>query len=393
MVMPEHQVILKPGKEKPVRNRHHWIYSGAIASLPKQAEGECYPVVSADGEPLGWGYFNKKNSITGRMVSFDATPPEEAIARRLQEAFDLRRRLFDGEATTAYRLVNGEGDMLPGLVVDRYGDVLVVQVSTLGMVKLKPLVVEWLAKALSPTSIYEKSLHPSRREEGLSDEQGALLGPVPAGYIEVTENGLKFLVSVLHGQKTGFFLDHRAMRQWVRGVSEGKKVLNCFSYTGGFSVYAAAGGAAAVDSVDISAPAVQLAEKNMALNGLASTHHRFIAADVFDFLRNEPLDYDLVILDPPAFAKKQKDQVTACRGYKDINRIALQKMPAGSLLLTSSCSYHVDAALFQTVLFQAAVEAGRSVRIIGRHTLAPDHPVNICHPEGDYLKSLILYVA
>lgn len=390
--MPSRQVVLKPGKEKPIRNRHHWIYSGAIATMPQDVEGGCLPVFSSEGEPLGWGYFNKKNTITGRMVSFDQTPPEEAIVRQLKAAYSLRLQLFEGKETTAYRLVNGEGDLLPGLIIDRYNDVLVVQISTLGMVHMKPLIVEWLVKNLSPASIYEKSLLPSRREEGLNDEQGALFGTVPAGAVEVSENGLRFLVSVLHGQKTGFFLDHREMRQWVREVSKGKRVLNCFSYTGGFSIYAAAGGAIGVDSVDISAPAVQLAEKNMALNGFSSTNHRFIAADVFDFLRNEPLNYDLVILDPPAFAKRQKDQVSACRGYKDINRIALQKMPAGSILLTSSCSYHVDAALFQTVLFQAAVEAGRNVRIIGRHSLAPDHPVNLCHPEGDYLKSLILYV-
>lgn len=390
--MSKRQVILKPGKEKPIRNRHHWIYSGAIASLPKDADGECLPVFSAEEEPLGWGYFNPKNTITGRMLSFDATPPEEAVVRHLQEALDLRQRIVNKE-TTAYRIVNGEGDLLPGLIVDRYGDVLVMQVSTLGMVRMRPLIVDWLVKTVSPKSIYEKSLLPSRREEGLNDEQGALFGPVPAGAVDVVENGLKFHVSILHGQKTGFFLDHREMRQWVKGIAGGKRVLNCFSYTGGFSVYAAAGGAKAVDSVDISSAAVQLAEKNMALNGFASPAHRFIAADVFDFLRDESLDYDLVILDPPAFAKRQKDQVNACRGYKDINRLALQKMPAGSLLLTSSCSYHVDAALFQTVLFQAAVEAGRHVRIIGRHSLAPDHPVNICHPEGDYLKSLVLYIS
>jgi len=390
--MSEKKVILKAGKEKPIRNRHHWIFSGAVMEMPEFTDGDCLPVHSSHGDFLGWGYFNSKAKIIGRMVSFDATPPKEAIYRHLQMAYDLRRTLFDGSNTNAYRLVNGEGDLLPGLIVDRYADVCVVQVSTLGMQNLRQIIVDWLVKTLSPRSIYEKSLLPSRKEEGLPEHQGALYGDVPAHAVEISENGLRFSVSILHGQKTGFFLDHREMRQYVRSLSAGKRVLNCFAYTGGFSIYAAAGGATAVDSVDISAAAMETAEKNMALNGFASASHHFFADDVFQFLREHPMDYDLVILDPPAFAKRQKDVVAACRGYKDINRIAMEKMPKGSLLLTSSCSYHVDEALFQTVVFQASVEAGRTVKILSRHRMAPDHPINICHPESDYLKSLLLYV-
>lgn len=388
--MPKSQVVLKTGKEKPIRNRHHWIFSGAVASLPDFADGECLPVVTGDGEHLGFGYFNRKAKIVGRMLSFDETAPEKAIVVHLENALTLRRALFSKKDTNAYRLVNGEGDLLPGLIIDCYRDVIVVQISTLGMDKLKPIVVEWLKKTLSPHNIYEKSLLPSRQEEGLADYQGALFGDVPANAVEVLENGLRFSVSILHGQKTGFFLDHREMREMVRGLAEGKKVLNCFSYTGGFSVYAAAGGAPLVDSVDISGAAIQTAERNMKLNGFnpGGLH----TEDVFNFLREKPLNYDLVILDPPAFAKRQKDVVAACRGYKDINRVALQKMPKGSLLLTSSCSYHVNEELFQTVVFQAAVEAGRTVKIIGRHRMAEDHPINICHPESDYLKSLVLSV-
>ena len=182
------------------------------------------------------------------------------------------------------------------------------------------------------------------------------------------------------------------MRRQIKTFSEGRKVLNCFSYTGGFSIYAVAGGAVKVDSVDISAAAVQMAEKNMALNGFSSSAHQFIVADVFEYLRNQPIDYDVVILDPPAFAKRQKDIDQACRGYKDINRVAMQRMSAGSLLMTSSCSYHIDESLFQKVIFQAAVEAGRTVKIVGRHRLAADHPINVCHPENDYLKSLLLFI-
>jgi 23S rRNA (cytosine1962-C5)-methyltransferase len=390
--MTDRRVILKPGKEKPLYNRHHWIFSGAISKLPEFTDGECLKVYSANGDMLGWGYFNHKSSIIGRMVSFDETLPKEAILSHLESAATMRFSFFDQEKTNSYRLVNGEGDLLPGLVIDRYRDVFVLQVSTLGMQQFLPLIVDWIIKKFSPKSIYEKSLLPSRKDEGLQDEQRTLFGEVPANSLEIRENGLDFYVSVLHGQKTGFFLDHRETREQVRSLSNDKKVLNCFAYTGGFSIYAAAGGAKAVDSVDISAAAVQMAERNMQLNGLTSSVHHFFAADVFDFLRNQPLDYNLVILDPPAFAKRQKDVVSACRGYKDINRLAMEKMPKDSILLTSSCSYHVDEKLFQTVVFQAAIEAKRIVKIIGRHRAASDHPINICHPESDYLKSLILWI-
>jgi 23S rRNA (cytosine1962-C5)-methyltransferase len=388
------KVVLKPGKEKPLRNKHHWIFSGAVAHLPRSAEGGCLPVYSADEQFLGWGYFNRQAKIVGRMVSFDQTKPEEAIRNHLEAALKLRLSLFSEEKTektTACRLVNGEGDMLPGLIVDRYGDLLVLQLSTLGMEKLRPLIVEWLKERLAPSCIYEKSTMPSRKEERLGSEEGVLYGVLPSE-VEIKENGLKFLVQAKEGQKTGFFLDQRSMRQWVRELARGRRVLNCFCYTGGFSVYAAAGGASQVDSVDISALAMGLAQKNMALNEFDGGQYRFFTADIFQFLRQQALDYELLILDPPAFAKKKQDIVSACRGYKEINRLALQKLPKGALLLTCSCSCHVDESLFQKVLFQAAVEAGRTVRILGRHRMAADHPINVCHPEGDYLKSLLLYV-
>jgi 23S rRNA (cytosine1962-C5)-methyltransferase len=391
--MQNRRVILKAGKEKPIHHRHHWIFSGAVATLPSFEDGECLPVYASTGENLGWGYFNRKAAIIGRMLSFDKTPPEEAIIRHLEAAMALRDALIDPQKTNTYRLVNGEGDLLPGLIIDVYHDVFVIQISTLGMRRWRPLLVDWLTKTFSPRCIYEKSLLPSRKEEGLPDEQGALFGEVPAKEVMILENGLQFLVSILHGQKTGFFLDHREMRRHVGSLAKGKRVLNCFAYTGGFSVYAAAGGAEIVNSVDISEAAMQMAKRNLELNGFLSSSNQFITADVFEFLRHDPLQYDLVILDPPAFAKRQKDVVTACRGYKDINRLAMEKMPVGSILVTSSCSYHVDSSLFQTVVFQAAVEAKRTVKIIERHRMALDHPINICHPESDYLKSLVLWIS
>lgn len=378
---------LKTGKDKPLLNRHHWIFSGAVSSIPDVPNGSLVQVVSQQGSLLGTAYINRRSSILGRMVAFGATDPEQAIISSIEKAIALRASYLPPQ-TTAYRVINGEGDALPGLIVDRYGDYLVVQISTLGMEQLKSLVVDQLTRHFSPKGIYEKSLLPSRKEEGLEPCAQILQGEIPEK-IAVFEHGLSFLVDPVKGQKTGFFLDQREMRAWVKELAPGKRVLNVFSYTGGFSVYASAGGAAKVDSVDISTEAVHLAEEQMRLNHLDSSNHRFFAEDAFEFLRKD-LPYDLVILDPPAFAKRAKDVVQACRGYKEINRLAMQKMPPRSLLLTCSCSYHVDESLFQKVLFQAASEAKREMRIIGKHRQAIDHPVNLFHPEGNYLKSFLL---
>lgn len=389
--MKKNGAYLKEGKEKAIQNRHHWIFSGAIKHLPAFDDGDILPVYSSSGKLLGQGYFNSKAKIIGRLLTFDDSDPYESLKLKLQQAVSMRDYLFKGSDTNAYRLINAEGDCLPGLIVDKYADVLVLQISTLGMEKLKGRIVEFLAKTLKPRSIYEKSHLPSRKEEGLLDASGVLFGEDPQEVI-VLEHGLRFSVEPAHGQKTGFFLDHREMRQMVREMSKGKTLLNCFAYSGGFSVYGLAGGASRVDSVEISEPALQKARQNIVLNGFDATTQGFYSDDVFDFLREKPLNYDLVILDPPAFAKRQKDIVAGCRGYKDINRLAMQKMPTKSLLLTCSCSYFVDESLFQKVVFQASVEAGRVVRIISKHRMAADHPINLCHPESDYLKSLLLYI-
>lgn len=388
--MKDRKVILKAGKEKAILNRHHWIFSGAVAEAPKNLEGDILPVYSQKGDLLGSAYFNSKAKIFGRMLSLGHKEPLGAFQEQLDAAIKLREKFFDTDVTTAYRLINGEGDFLPGIIVDRYDRGLVVQISTLGMEKLKPQLIDYLKLKLNPSFIYEKSSLPSRKEEGLEPTEQLLFGTLSDELI-ILENGLKFFIYPILGQKTGFFLDHRDMRQQVKTMAKGKRVLNCFAYTGGFSIYAASGGATLVDSVDVSDSAIELAEKNAQLNSI-TIPMKYYTEDVFQFLRQSSLDYDLVILDPPAFAKRRKDIVPACRGYKDINRVAIQKMPPQSLLLTSSCSYFVDEQLFQKVVFQAAAEAKRNVRIIGRHRLAVDHPINIFHPEGDYLKSLLLYI-
>jgi 23S rRNA (cytosine1962-C5)-methyltransferase len=384
-------VILKKGKEKPIRNRHHWIFSGAIEKMPKYADGDILGVESSDGELLGYAYFNSRTSISGRMLSFDETPAEKSVAENIKKAIACRKDFFDDKNTNAYRLINSEGDALPGLIADKYADTIIIQITTLGMEKLKSLVVETLKKELKPAAIYEKSNIPSRREEGMAEHEELLYGKL-AEPLEIKEDGLKFLVNFTSAQKTGFFLDQREMRSLAGRLAKGKKVLNCFAYTGGFSVYAASGGAKQVDSVEISQRDLETAEKNFELNRLDTKKNKFICGNVFDFLRNEKLDYDFIILDPPAFAKRKNDIVNACRGYKEINMRAIEKIAPGGILLTSSCSYHVDEKLFGQVIFQAARDAGRRVHILGRHIMAPDHPINIYHPEGEYLKSLLLYI-
>lgn len=388
---PKHAVVLHPGKDKPIKHYHHWIFSGAVASAPRFEPGDILPVVDHTGLLIGHGYFNAQADIFGRMLSFGDADPLRQIAENLRIAALMRRTWFDESQTNAYRLVNGEADRIPGLVVDKYADVLVTQFSTAGMEKLRPQILDMLIEQFNPRFIYDKSDLPSRRKEGLQPTEGLAFGEQPTP-VTILENGAKFLVDIPAGHKTGFYLDQREMRGLIGELSKGKRVLNCFAYTGGFSVFAALNGAKQVTSVDISDEAIKMAETNFELNGIQSKDHSFVAADVFKFLRADELDYDIVILDPPAFAKKRADLDAAVRGYRDINRQALQKMPAGSLLLTCSCSYHMDDELFQKVIFQAAADTGRTIKIIHKHRLAPDHGLNIYQPEADYLKSLLLWV-
>lgn len=384
-------LILKPGKERAVLQRHRWIFSGAIAAYPAEfTNGDLCRVVADNGEFLALAYFHRGLSLAGRILSFEDVPVDLALKQSLQSASSLREEFFRS-VTTAYRLVHGEADGLPGLVVDQYADVLVVQVTTLGMEKLRMIWLPLLQKVFSPRAIYEKSVVPSRRLEGLDDQEGWLTGSAEER-VEIQENGLRLLVSLSDSQKTGFFLDQREMRSLVREYAARKRVLNCFSYSGGFSVAALAGGAVHADSVDISESALELARKNGELNGFTSEQHGVIPADVFQFLRDAALPYDLVVLDPPAFAKKKSDVAAAMRGYRDINRLVLQKLPPRSLLLTCSCSAHVDENLFQKIIFQASNDAQRFVRVVQKHRLAPDHPINVFHPETEYLKSLFLYI-
>lgn len=372
------RVVLKPGRDASVLRRHPWIFSGAIAEMPPCEPGDIFPVYSSSGKLLASAYFHPKNSIAGRILSFGEEPALTALNRHLKEACDLR-------TLPACRLINAEGDFLPGLIVDKYNDVLVIQISTCGMELLKDHVISFLKQRFQPRMIYEKSLSAARREEGLKDFEGVIYGEeVPEVIIE--ENGVSHLVPIFEGQKTGFFLDQRAMRLLIQRLSLGKRVLNCFAYTGGFGRAALHGGAILVDNIEISKEICKLSEQH---NPDRAKFH-YHCSDVFDFLKKSALNYDIVILDPPAFVKKKSDLHAACGAYKELNRLVMEKVPAGTLLLTSSCSSYMEANLFQNLIAQAGAEAGRDIRILGKHLQAEDHPVSLYHPEGDYLKSLLL---
>jgi len=385
-------VLLKKGKEKSLKNFHPWIFSGAIESLPEFENGEILPVLSFEKEFLGHAYFNKNSSIIGRMVNFSQENPIDSILKNLSNAIDLRKKFFDNSTTNAYRLINAEGDFLPGLVVDKYDKILVFQITTLGIEKLKPTILDFFIKNLKPDTIYEKSNSPARAEEDLAAYENVLYGKKPEK-IFIKENGYGFKINLQTAQKTGFFLDQKDSRQLIKNLSLNKNVLNCFGYTGAFSVYALHGGAKKVTTVDLSKTALSEAEENLSLNGFDKTKNPCVCANVFDFLRTlNAFEYEIIILDPPAFCKKSKDVIEACRAYKDINRLAIKNIAPGGILLTCSCSHFVNEELFQKVIFQAAAEAKRNVQIIQKHHLAYDHPINIYHPESAYLKSFVLYV-
>lgn len=384
-------ITLKKGKEKPLLQKHHWIYSGAIQSQPKESEEKILPVYASSGKKLGLAALNPGRSIAAHMLAFGEETLEEALRKRILQAVHCRKSLFDLSKTNAFRLIHAEGDGIPGLIVDSYNGMLVFQISHPALESLKDQIISLLIAYASPRGIYEKSTSFLRKKEGMAEQRGHLWGEIDPKPL-ILENGLAYRVDLETGQKTGWFLDQREMRSLVRDLSLNRRVCNVFAYSGGFSVAALKGGAASATSIEISERCRPLIEENLTLNGIDPSTHTFLCQDAFEFLAKDPLDYDLVILDPPAFVKKREDIAQAFRAYKGINSQALSKMPSGSLLLTCSCSYHVDEALFQNIIFRAALEAKRSVRILSRHVQAMDHPVSLFHPESAYLKSLLLYL-
>jgi 23S rRNA (cytosine1962-C5)-methyltransferase len=387
------RVILKRGKEKPVLRGHPWVFSGAVAKVEGEVSpGELGEVYSKEGQFLGLGHINPHSQIFVRLLTQKKEElGEKFFCERISRAMDLREDWSRGK-TNAYRVVNGEGDFLPGLIVDRYRDTLVLQCLTAGMDRLKEMLINLLVKELRPQSIYERSDVATRREEGLAENSGLLFGKDVPEFVEVEEYGCRFRANVKKGQKTGFYLDQRENRFFLKGLSEGKKILDCFSYTGAFSVHAGSGGAKEVTLVDSSEEALAMAEEHFSLNQLEKVPHRFIRGDVFESIRGLEPGYDIVILDPPPFAKKRGHLPSASRGYKDLNLWAFRLMNEEGLLFTFSCSHHISWDLFQKIVFAAALDSGRSVQLIGRMGHPWDHPINLCHPEGEYLKGLICRV-
>jgi len=384
---------LKEKRERSIINRHPWIFSGAILKKPKANEGDIIEVRDFKDAILGYGFYSEKSQISCRMFDWSReTSTFNDINYwniKISNALTLRKQ-FINEETDCYRLLHAEGDFLPGIIADVYGDVVVVQILIKGIEIIKELIFEALENA-GFKHIYLKSKTSSLVMEDIRLGAGWAKGNNESPVI-VKENGVKFKVDFIEGQKTGFFLDQRDNRQLLRTLSQGKKVLNAFSYTGGFSVYALAGGATEVHSVDISEDAVQGAEENVRLN-FPHANHKGIAKDCFDYLKEMPAnEYDIIVLDPPAFAKNARAVENASRGYKQINMRGFQKVKPGGLVFTFSCSQNIDKDLFQKIVFGAAADARRNVRIVHQLHQPADHPINIFHPEGEYLKGLVLFV-
>lgn len=386
--------ILKPGKEKPFEGRHPWVFSGAIDRIDDDFKtGDLVKVYSFQEKYLGTGYLNPRSQIAIRLLSFEDVPIDEGFfAKKIRHALSSRAR-FLPPSTNAYRVIHSEGDFLPGLIADRYGDYLVTQFLTAGMERWKDVLVDILKREIPVRGIFEKDDTDSREYEGLEHRVGVLSGETPPDYVEIEEYGHRFLVDIHNGQKTGFFLDQRENRKLIQDHSKNRRVLNCFSYTGGFSIYAAKGGATETISVDSSEPAMNTAQHNFHLNHLENDRHQFICEDVFHYLRSTRQEFDLIILDPPAFCKNKQHVQQACRGYKDINLLAFRLLAPGGLLYTASCSSFITPDLFQKVIFGAAKDARIDVRIIAKTSHSFDHPMNIYHPEGEYLKGLLCEVA
>ena len=394
------RIFLRRGKEESLLRRHPWIFSGAIGRVecPSDtiAEGEIVDVHTAAGDFIARGHY-QIGSIAVRVLTFAQEPIDAAWWRaRIRSACEVRRTLglIGNAATTCYRLVHGEGDSLPGLVIDIYGTTAVVQCHSVGMYRSRMQIAEALREVYGErlAAVYDKSSQTVPYKAGLNAVDGYLMGKVATPTQEVSENGHRFLVNWEEGQKTGFFLDQRCNRELVERYAAGRTVLNTFCYTGGFSVYAAAGGAKEVCSVDASERAVQLADENMRLNFGDSFPHTTLVCDAVEYLKQIGDRYDLIILDPPAFAKHHKVLGNAMQGYKRLNARALSQIRPGGILFTFSCSQAVTKELFRTTVFSAAAIAGRNVRILHQLAQPADHPINIYHPEGEYLKGLVLYV-
>ncbi|MBI5301889.1 MAG: class I SAM-dependent methyltransferase [Chloroflexi bacterium] len=398
------RIILKQGKEKNLLARHPWIFSGAIARADNAHDGDTVDVCDASGKWLARGYYNARSQIAVRVWTWNDEPIDRAFFHaRLTRAIAARESLVDRATTDAYRLVNAESDLLPGMIVDRYADFVVVQFLTLGADRRREDIVAVLDELLHPRGIYERSDVDVREKEGLASVVGVLHGDEPPDRVEIRENSFRLLVDVKRGHKTGLYLDQRENRKRVaelftageQGSKDTGEILNVFSYTGGFSVYACAANAnARAVNLDASREALDLARENMRLNDCAA-RGEFVEGDAFVVLRkyrDMAKSFDAIILDPPKFVHAQSQMQSGLRGYKDINLLAFKLLKPGGTLVTFSCSGQVSAQMFQTVVFEAATDAHRDVQIIGKLSQSPDHPILLAFPESEYLKGLVCRV-
>ena len=388
-------VILKRGRDKSIKRKHPWIFSGAIETVKDvKQNGEIVEIISSDGKLLALGSYCPHSQISVRILSFN---PQEKVDRnffrkRIEEAYLLRQTIINHKQTNAYRIINAEGDYLPGLVVDKYDNYLVCQFLSAGAEFWKKEIIEILKDIFNPKGIFERSDVEVRKKEGLEPVKGVLWGNEPPDLIEITENNMKFLVDVKQGHKTGFYLDQRDNRESINGFTKDKEVLNCFSYSGGFSVYALDAGAAKVINIDASSEALNLASKNISLNNFPIERFENIQGDAFEILRkfrDTNKTFDVIILDPPKFAESASQIIKASRGYKDINLLAMKLLNPGGVLFTFSCSGHITPELFSKIISDAAVDANRDVHIMKLLYQSTDHIISANFPEGLYLKGVI----
>ncbi len=384
-------VVLKAGRDRSLRRRHPWVLSGSVADGAGEASpGEWVRVVSAEGEVLGFGHASPASQIRVRMLHFGKDAPGDGLlVERIEAA--VARRAGDSllASTDAVRLVNAEGDGLPGLVVDRYGDTAVVRLSSAGMVARRDLLIRSLRSVCGVSAGYERADAPAARREGVAPGEGAWWGAPPPERLTIHEGERRYAVNVLQGQKTGFYLDQREARERVERLAEGRRVLDLFSYTGGFAVAAARGGAARVTLVDSSADALDLARHNLETNAPDTDVH-FERNDAFRFVRGCEERFDLMVIDPPPMARRRNDVTRATRAYKDVLLFALHRAAPGARILFFSCSHHVGPDLFRKVCFGASLDAKRPLQVVGELSLPSDHPVALDHPEGRYLSGLDL---
>ncbi len=391
------EVILKKGKEKAVLQRHPWVFSGAIEKVKgKPDNGDIIRLTDAQGRFLAYGFYNHESRVAVRLLEWDeaVSVNEDWFRAKVAAAVTSRSSILN-EQTNTCRLIFSEADYLPGLIADKYGDYLSLQILTTGIERNKQVIINELQRLLNPKGIFDKSDAGSRAHEGLNTVNEVLAGSPPPELVEVKENGLTYGINIAEGQKSGFYCDQRGNRRILAAHAQGKTVLDCFCYTGGFTLNALQAGAAQATSIDSSALAMETLKKNIALNGLDAARHESIQSDVNKQLRRfkeEGRTFDIVVLDPPKYAPSRSALDRASRAYKDLNRIAMQLLNSGGLLATFSCSGAMDMETFKQVLAWAALDAGKQVQFIHQFCQPEDHPVRSSFPEGEYLKGLLCRV-